>query len=94
MSDAGTIAPAQVRPRIRFGAIAWGMIVCTTALWVLIMILTPGARAEFAGWLLTLTPAGLSIIAVLVTGGLVLLLGLLGLARRAQRATRTPEAVS
>jgi hypothetical protein len=92
MSDAANTTPLQVRPRIRFGAIAWGLIVCGIAGWVLSTLLTPGARTEFADWVLALTPAGLVIIAVLVTGGLVLLLGLLGLARRAQRAARMPKA--
>ncbi len=90
MSDAVNTTSSTVRPRIRFGAIAWGLIVCGVAVWVLFTLLTPGARTQFNDWVVTLTPADLGIIAVLVSGGLVLLLGLLGLARRAQRAARAP----
>jgi hypothetical protein len=91
--DIGSVAPGPetadgssgVRPRIRFGAIAWGLLVCGIAGTVLTVIGTPDARTAFASWLGALTPGGYVLIGVLVLGGLILLWGLLGVIRRLQR---------
>lgn len=74
-----------LQPRIRAGAIAWGLIVSVAAVSVLAIVLRPGAREAFLAWMLDRTPVDLGIGAVLVLGGLVLLLALLRLIRRAQR---------
>ncbi|GAA3736485.1 hypothetical protein GCM10022239_10420 [Leifsonia bigeumensis] len=84
-ADTADASSSRVRPRIRFGAIAWGLIVCAIAGAVLTVIGTPGARSAFASWLGSLTPGGYVLIGVLVLGGLILLWGLLGVIRRLQR---------
>lgn len=84
-----TSVAVGMRPRIRFGAIAWGLIVCAIAGTVLTVIGTPDARTAFAAWLGSLTPGGYVLIGVLVLGGLILLWGLLGLIRRLQRRRRS-----
>lgn len=76
---------AVIRPRIRSGAIAWGLIVCGIAVAVLLVVSDGASRTAFASWLGALTPGGYLLIAVLALGGLILLWGLLGLIRRAQR---------
>lgn len=74
------------RPRIRFGTIAWGLIVCAIAATTLAVIGDPARRAGFGGWLLQLDGRAAVNIAVLAFGALLLLLGLLAVIRRAQRA--------
>jgi hypothetical protein len=72
------------RPRIRFGAILWGLLLCAMAaatLW----ISTDAARREaFGDWLLGLTPGTAGLIATLTIGALLLIWGSLTAIRRAQ----------
>lgn len=84
-ADAGASATSSARPRIRSGAIAWGLIVCGIAVTVLLVIGSPRSRAGFAHWLGALTPGGHVLIGVLALGGLILLWGLLGVIHRLQR---------
>jgi hypothetical protein len=81
-------APVQTapRPRIRWGAVAWGLIVCGIAGATLQVTRTEGSREGFILWLTRLNPSGIWLIVVLVSGGILLLLGLLAAIRRAQRA--------
>lgn len=83
-TDTETDAAAP-RPRIRSGAIAWGLIVCALSGFVLTVVSHPGRRAEFADWAWGLGPAGQALALVLGLGCLILLLALLSLIRRAQR---------
>lgn len=83
--DAPTEGAPVPRPRIRYGAIVWGAIVCGIATTVLVVASSPKSRAAFAEWLGGLTPVGYTLIGVLVLGGLILLGGLLGILRHAQR---------
>jgi len=76
----------EPRPRIRFGTIAWGLIVCAIAATTLAIISDPERRDGFGGWLLQLDGRSAVNIAVLAFGALLLLLGLLAVIRRAQRA--------
>lgn len=91
MSDTTPIdaVPAETRfyarPRVRFGAIAWGLIVCTIAGTVLAISTSARNRAAYAEWLATLTGGTLALGVVLVLGGFSLLIGLLALIRHAQR---------
>lgn len=77
---------AAARPRIRWGAIVWGLIVCVIAATTLQVTRTSESREGFVLWLTRLTPGGIWLIVVLVAGGILLLLGLLAAIRRAQRA--------
>ena len=86
MSDTTEIetdAPAP-RPRIRSGAIVWGLIVCATSIFTLAVISHPGRRAEFVDWAWNLGPGGQALVLILGLGGFILLLALLSLFRRAQ----------
>jgi hypothetical protein len=84
-------APAVrgARPRIRSGAIAWGLIVMATAGGVLFALADPARRAAFTAWLTTLTPGGAILVGVIALGTLLLLLGVLAVIRRAQRPEPT-----
>lgn len=89
--DAPTETPdvpvqAAPRPRIRWGAIVWGLIVCGIAAVTLQVTRTAESREGFALWLSKLTPGGVWLIVVLITGSILLLLGILAAIRRAQRA--------
>ncbi len=77
--------PTEPAPRIRAGAIAWGVIVSTLALVTLLLVLDLGRRDAFGYWLRSLDGPDYGILAVLALGGLLLLLGLLGVIRRLQR---------
>lgn len=80
VTDAST-----ARPRIRSGAIAWGLIVCVLSAFVLAVISHPGRRAEFVDWAVNLGPGGQGLALLLSLGCLILLLALLSLIRNAQR---------
>ena len=80
-----TVEPAARKPRVRAGAIAWGLIVIGTAVSVLVTVSSPASRRDFAGWLGDVTPGSVAIIGVLALGVLILLLAALALIRRAQR---------
>ncbi len=75
----------QPRPRVRYGAVAWGLIVCIVAASTLQIVLNADRRTAFLEWMLALTPATLGIITLLTMGAASLLIGLLALIRRAQK---------
>ena len=84
---AATTSPgATARPRIRWGAIAWGLIVCALAAMTMVITGSPDNRTAFVEWLGRLTPGTMWLIAVFVVGGVILLLGLLAALRRGGRA--------
>ena len=80
-----TVEPAARKPRVRSGAIAWGVIVIGIAVSVLVTVGSPTSRRDFAEWLGDLTTGSVAIIGVLALGVLILLLAGLALIRRAQR---------
>ena len=73
-------------PRIRWGAIAWGFIVCALAVMTMVITGSPENRTAFVEWLGRLTPGTMWLMAVFVVGGFILLLGLLAALRRGGRA--------
>jgi uncharacterized membrane protein YcjF (UPF0283 family) len=77
-----------LRPRTRWGAALWGLLVVLAGTAVLTILSDRGRTAAFADWLGGLTVGAVVVILVLAAGGLVLLLALLALVRRAQRAAR------
>ena len=77
---------ATASPRIRWGAIAWGFIVCALAVMTMVITGSPDNRTAFVEWLGRLTPGTMWLIAVFVVGGVILLLGLLAALRRGGRA--------
>lgn len=89
MTETTTPVPS---PRVRWGAIAWGVILTSTAIGTLLVVGSPGRRAAFSNWLAEVTPATVALLATLFVGGLLLLLGLLAVIRRVQRnAGRSQE---
>lgn len=77
--------PAELRPRIRWAGIIWGLVFAGIAATVLWIVLDPARIELVEQWWATLTPAGLLIAVLLVLGGLLLIAGLSGLARRGDR---------
>ena len=89
IAEPGTAAQASDGPRIRWAAIIWGLVFAAVAGWGLWTSISASRftalsdRIEDA--VMTGDPGGIAVIAVLVVGALVLLTGLVGLARRLQR---------
>lgn len=73
------------RPRIRAGAIAWGLIVIAAAVGLLTIAIDPNRRDAVITWVMNLTPGNAIVVGVLVLGGFLLLMGLLAGIRKAQR---------
>jgi uncharacterized membrane protein YcjF (UPF0283 family) len=80
--DAAELVP---RPRIRFGAIVWGLVVLVTAVAAYAIGSSGVRRAEFSDWLGNLSGADAALILVITAGVVVLVLSLLALVRKAQR---------
>jgi hypothetical protein len=72
------------RPRIRFGAIVWGLIVCAAAATTFLIATDDSRRAAFGTWVTSLTPGTLGLLLMLVLGALLLLWGGLAAIRRSQ----------
>jgi hypothetical protein len=80
--------PTLPRPRIRFGAIAWGMFLCVTAATTLWISTDAARRVAFGNWLSELTPGTVGLLATLILGALLLILGALAAIRRSQERGR------
>jgi hypothetical protein len=78
-------SPVVPRPRIRSGAIAWGLIVCASMIALLAIVLSPDSRDAFGAWSASLTVGSVVLIGVLALGAFVLLMALLSAIRGAQR---------
>lgn len=82
-------APAAEGPRIRWAAIIWGLVFAAVAGWGLWTSISASRFTALSGQIedaiMTGDPGGIAVIAVLVVGALVLLTGLVGLARTLQR---------
>lgn len=72
------------RPRIRFGAITWGLIVCVLAATTFWISTDAGRRDAFGDWITGLTPGTAGLIVMLAVGALLLLWGGLAAIRRSQ----------
>ncbi len=92
MPQAPIAVPAEpaTRPRTRWAAILWGLALGAVgggALWI---VLSPARLDGFADWLVGLTPLAVVAYSALALGALLLVAGLAGLARRAQRRLTPP----
>lgn len=86
---ASTPLPA---PRIRWAAVVWGLVlagIAATALWI---VSASERREAFVEWMLSLSVSAAVAYAVLAVGALVLVGGLVGMTRRAQRASEAAHA--
>lgn len=80
-STTAATTPAR-RPRIRSGAIVWGLVQTAVAILLLLVAADQGVRTAVVDWLLALGPAGAAAIAVAALGTIALLIGLVRLLDR------------
>ncbi len=73
-------------PRTRWAAIVWGLVFAALAGGALYVVLSPQHRLELIKWVTSLEATTLALYGALAIGVIVLLFGLVGLLRRAQRA--------
>ncbi len=79
-----TVPQRHERPRTRWAAIVWGLIIAGIAATTLAIVGSPERRLALSDWLATLTPGAFWILLVLVVGVFILVLAVLALIRRAQ----------
>jgi hypothetical protein len=82
--------PRPPRPRLRLGAIVWGLIVTATAAVALSLASARESRAGVAEWLGGLTVGAIGLILLLAAGSVVLLISLVTVTRRALRGEEHP----
>jgi hypothetical protein len=63
-------------PRIRWGAIVWGLVEAAFATLLLLIASDPALRGSVTGWALSLEPAGIAAVVVAALGSIALLIGL------------------
>jgi len=81
----GSREPEELRPRIRWAGIVWGLVFAALAATVLWIVLDPARIELVADWWATLTPGGLILTVLVVLGALLLVAGLSSLGRRSDR---------
>ncbi|QEO14057.1 hypothetical protein FLP10_06190 [Agromyces intestinalis] len=79
------------RPRVRWGAIIWGLVFAAVAAGVLWILLDPAMRDAVSAWWFALSPGSMLLAALVVLGAVLLIAGVAGLARRASRARHDEE---
>ncbi|QTX03691.1 hypothetical protein [Agromyces archimandritae] len=84
-ASAAASPAAPAGPRIRWAAILWGTVFAVIAAVSLAVLLDAPRRIAFAEWIGALSPGLATLYGVLILGGIVLLVGLLGLIRGAER---------
>ncbi len=75
---------ALPRPRIRVGAIVWGVLLCAVAGLTLWVATDPARERAFADWLEGLPEGAAGLLLLLILGALLLLWGALAAIRRFQ----------
>ena len=73
------------RPRIRTGAIVWGLIVTAVGAGALALLINPALRQAVIDAILSLTAFGVGIALLAALGALILVIAIVTLIRRAQR---------
>lgn len=82
---------SALRPRTRWAGIVWGLVLAALA-WAGVWLASGTDRAsDLAAWARDLTPAAAIGYGILAIGGLLLVTGVVGLLRRAQRALAARE---
>lgn len=71
-------------PRTRWGAIVWGLVFAALAAAGIALVSVPGRFADLMTWIGALEAGTAVGYGLLVIGGLVLVIGVIGLLRRAQ----------
>jgi hypothetical protein len=83
-----TTGPTTVlpRPRIRTGAVVWGLIVTAVGLGSLALLTSDERRQAVADWVLSLTPFGFFVVGIAALGAFIMVIAIVVLIRGAQRA--------
>ncbi|KRA25798.1 hypothetical protein ASD65_16225 [Microbacterium sp. Root61] len=84
-STAPVVPEPLPRPRIRWAAVIWGIVLGAIAAGAFWIVIDPDRGAAVGDWLTSLTALSTVSYSILAIGGLALVTGLVGLARRAQR---------
>ncbi len=79
------------RPRIRTGAVIWGLLLAAVGGWVLWIGTSSERREEALATLLGLNPFDWTVIVLVLVGGLVTLIALAAVIRRVQNRAHTAE---
>lgn len=82
--DAPTEHERLPRPRIRIGAVLWGVVLVAVAGGLLWIATSPARRADALAAVLDLDPLGWTVAIVVALGGLITLLALAAVIRRLQ----------
>ncbi|WP_433584777.1 hypothetical protein [Microbacterium hydrocarbonoxydans] len=80
-----TASVSPTPPRTRWAAIIWGAVFAAIAVSMIGLLADGRRRDDVAEWILSLTPASITAMALLALGGIVLVCGAIGLIRRVQR---------
>lgn len=86
--------PGALAPRTRWAAIIWGAALAAIAGFALWITMSPARRTAFAEWMVGLSPAAAAAYLVLAIGAVVLVAGVVGITRRAQRGLEHRRAAS
>lgn len=89
-----TETDAAVGPRLRWAGIVWGSALGALGAGGLWLTAGPSRTAEIAAWAGEIEPGTAVGLGILIAGGLLLLTGLAGLLRRAQRGVAMRRAAS
>lgn len=89
-----TETDAAVGPRLRSAGIVWGIALGALGAGGLWLTAGPSRTAEIATWVGEIEPGTAVGLGILIAGGLLLLTGLAGLLRRAQRGVAMRRAAS
>lgn len=85
-AQATAAEPAALRPRTRWAGVVWGLAFAALAGAGLWLASGEGRVDDVVGWIRSLTVASAIGYGALALGGILLVTGLVGLLRRAQRA--------
>ncbi|AYF98152.1 hypothetical protein [Protaetiibacter intestinalis] len=87
-SETEPAAAALPRPRIRVGAVLWGLVLVALAAFALWLGAGPDRRLELLQSLLALSPLGWTVVVLVALGSLTTLLALAAVLRRLQHRPR------
>jgi hypothetical protein len=82
--------PSTPRPRIRSGAIVWGVLVSAAAVFLLAIAVSPANAAAFSAWTGSLGWGGAILVGVVALGAFILIMAVLSAIRGAQRRRSAP----
>ena len=83
-----TSALPTATPRVRVGAIAWGLVVCIIAATILAIVTDTARSIAVATWLGSISTGNIWMIVLIMAGALTLLIGVASFIGQAQRNRR------